>query len=332
MSKKKTSDKKTALAESCVKVQVTIKTYSGIKADTKARNELADIKDANQQLVKVSKHLLKKERLAEPIKIGKKFRNQVMYKHSLPWIDADDQVLGEGKSYIFGDEGRQVKKGDWRLLPSKKTDWFKEEVKKYQRDFEKAVDKIINDYDDAIEEVRQKNIGLGKMFNRSDYLSPDELRARYVFIFEEGIINEFNSDDIRVQISANLKSNIISDYQEKENNVKKNADRHTAKKLIDGIQRLARGLEKFDPKNKTKNPLRDGSYNDLRDMLDSIDEYLLGDDDDLRSTVADLRKDIIDAKSQDNLKKDDKARKSTAKKLRKAEKQVKVSDTAKGLF
>ena len=170
------------------------------------------------------------------------------------------------------------------------------------------------------------------MFNRADYLSPDELRARYVFIFEEGIINEFNSHDIRVQISANLKSNIISDYQEKENNVKKNADRHTAKKLIDGIQRLARGLEKFDPKNKTKNPLRDGSYNDLRDMLDSIDEYLLGDDDDLKSTVADLRKDIIDAKSQDNLKKDDKARKSTAKKLRQAEKKVKVSDTAKGLF
>ena len=67
-------------------------------------------------------------------------------------------------------------------------------------------------------------------------------------------------------------------------------------------------------------------------MLDSIDQYLLGDDDDLRSTVADLRKDIIDAKSQDNLKKDDKARKSTAKKLRQAEKKVKVSDTAKGLF
>jgi hypothetical protein len=218
------------------------------------------------------------------------------------------------------------------LLPSKKTDWFKEEVKKYQRDFEKAVEKIINDYDDAIEEVRQKNIGLGKMFNRADYLSPDELRARYVFIFEEGKINEFNSDDIRVQISSNLKSNIISDYQEKENNVKKNADRHTAKKLIDGIQRLARGLEKFDPKNKTKNPLRDSSYNDLRDMLDSVDEYLLGDDDDLRSTVADLRKDIIGAKSQDNLKKDNKARKSTAKKLRQAEKKVKVSDTAKGLF
>jgi len=67
-------------------------------------------------------------------------------------------------------------------------------------------------------------------------------------------------------------------------------------------------------------------------MLDSIDQYLLGDDDDLRSTVADLRKDIIGAKSQDNLKKDDKARKSTAKKLRQAEKKVKVSDTAKGLF
>ena len=73
---KKNNDKKTALAESCTKVRVTIKTYSGIKSDTATKNELADSKDANPDLVKVQKHLLKKERLAEPIKIGKKFRNQ----------------------------------------------------------------------------------------------------------------------------------------------------------------------------------------------------------------------------------------------------------------
>tara|TARA_R100001463_G_scaffold28356_3_gene64941 strand:- start:711 stop:1061 length:351 start_codon:yes stop_codon:yes gene_type:complete len=105
---KKNNDKKTALAESCVKVQVTIKTYSGIKADTSARNELADIKNANSDLVKVSKHLLDPDFLKLPVQIGKQFRNQVIYKKTLPWIDADDKVLGGGKSYVSGN--RQVKK------------------------------------------------------------------------------------------------------------------------------------------------------------------------------------------------------------------------------
>ena len=330
MSKKKTSDKKTALAESCLKVQVTIKTYSGIKADTKARNELADIKDANQQLVKVSKHLLDPEYLKPVIKIGKQFRNQVVYKNTLPWIDANDQVLGGGKSYVSYD--RQVKKGEWRILPSTKLEWFEEQLKKFQQEFNDAVQEVIDDYSKAIEEAKQKNIGLGGLFNESDYLSADELKARYIFDHEIGIINEFNADDIRVSISEDVKSNIVSTAQERNKRVQKNADRHTAKQLVSNIEKLANALEKFDPNDKTKHPLRDSSFNDLRDMLDTIDDYLLTDNDDLKSTVADLQKDIVKAKSQSNLKKDDKARKSTAKKLRQAEKQVKVSDTAKGLF
>ena len=330
MSKKKTSDKKTALAESCVKVQVTIKTYSGIKADTKARNELADIKDANEQLVKVSKHLLNPKHLKKPIRIGKKFRNQVLYKHTLPWIDADDQVLGGGKSYVSYD--RQVKKGEWRILPAKKLEWFEEQLKEYQKRFNDAVQEVIDHYSDEIKEAKKKNTGLGNLFNESDYLSTDELKARYIFIGTEGKIDEFNADDIRVSISEDVKSNIVANAQARENNVKQNADRHTAKQLVSNIEKLANALEKFDPNDKTKHPLRDSSFNDLRDMLDTIDDYLLTDDDDLKSTVADLQKDIAKAKSQSNLKKDDKARKSTAKKLRQAEKQVKVSDTAKGLF
>jgi len=330
MSKKKTSDKKTALAESCVKVQVTIKTYSGIKADTKARNELADNKKANQQLVRVSKHLLDPECLKSPTRIGKQFRNQVVYKNTLPWIDADDKVLGGGKSYVSYD--RQVKKGEWRILPATKLEWFEEQLKEYQKKFSTAVQKVIDDYSDNIEDAKKKNVGLGDLFNESDYLSADELKTRYIFDHEIGIINEFNADDIRVSISEDVKSNIVSTAQERNKRVQKNADRHTAKQLVSNIEKLANALEKFDPNDKTKHPLRDSSFNDLRDMLDTIDDYLLTDDDDLKSTVADLQKDIAKAKSQSNLKKDDKARKSTAKKLRQAEKQVKVSDTAKGLF
>jgi len=330
MSKKKTSDKKTALAESCVKVQVTIKTYSGIKADTRARNELADIKDANQQLVKVSKHLLDPDYLKPVIKIGKQFRNQVVYKHTLPWIDADDQVLGGGKSYVSYD--RQVKKGEWRILPSTKLEWFEEQLKKYIKEFNDAVQEIIDGYSDAIEKMKAEETGLGDLFKESDYLSPDQLRDRYVFEKDVQGINEFNADDIRIQISEGVKTNIVVTAQEREKSVRENADKDTAKKLVKGIKRLADALENYDPNDKGKHPLRDGSYNDLRDMLDTIDDYLLTDDDDLKSTVADLQKDIAKAKSQSNLKKDDKARKSTTKKLRKAEKQVKVSDTAKGLF
>jgi hypothetical protein len=330
MSKKKTSDKKTALAESCVKVQVTIKTYSGKKKDRKVRDKVAKDHKANRQLVDLTKQILTKKFLGKPIAIGKKFRNQIMYKHTLPWIDADDQALGGGKSYVSND--RQVKKGEWRILPSTKLEWFEEQLKKYIKEFNDAVQEIIDGYSDAIEKMKAEETGLGDLFKESDYLSPDQLRDRYVFEKDVQGINEFNADDIRIQISEGVKTNIVVTAQEREKSVRENADKDTAKKLVKGIKRLADALENYDPNDKGKHPLRDGSYNDLRDMLDTIDDYLLTDDDDLKSTVADLQKDIAKAKSQSNLKKDDKARKSTTKKLRKAEKQVKVSDTAKGLF
>ena len=96
------SKTKTTLAEKCVKVQATIKTYSGIKADIEAKRELADNKNADETLVNVSKHLFDRTFLREPTKIGKQFRNNVIYKRTLPWIDADDRVLGEGTSYVAG--------------------------------------------------------------------------------------------------------------------------------------------------------------------------------------------------------------------------------------
>ena len=159
---KKNDDKKTALAESCVKVQVTIKTYSGIKADTNARNELADIKNANSDLVKVSKHLLDPEYLKPPVQVGKQFRNQVIYKRTLPWIDADDQVLGGGKSYVSGN--RQVKKGEWRLLPATELEWFEKEVKQYKKKFNQAVEEILEKLPEKIEDAKKKNTGLGDLF------------------------------------------------------------------------------------------------------------------------------------------------------------------------
>ena len=98
------------------------------------------------------------------------------------------------------------------------------------------------------------------------------------------------------------------------------------------VENLADRLDAFDPKNPSKNPLRDSSYDNLRDLLDVVDSYLLTDDDNLKKTITTLQKDIVKAKSQGNLKKDGKTRKATVKKLRKAEKEIKVSDTAKGLF
>ena len=149
------SKTKTTLAEKCRKVQATIKTYSGIKADTEAKRELADNKNADETLVNVSKHLFDRDFLREPTKIGKQFRNNVIYKRTLPWIDADDRVLGEGTSYVAGTH-RRVKGGEWRLLPAEHIEWFEQQVKEYRKRFFDEVDKIIDGYEDAIEEAEQR--------------------------------------------------------------------------------------------------------------------------------------------------------------------------------
>ena len=222
--------------------------------------------------------------------------------------------------------------GEWRLLPSTRVEWFEKEVKKYIKNFNDAVDVIVNGYETEIENAKATHSGLGDLFDESDYPTANELRERYVFDYSIDIVNEFNTDDIRVSLSADLKDNIIKTAKQNEKTVKKNADRHTAKQLVSSVEKLADALEKYDPKNPSKNPLRNSSFNDLKDLLDVIDQQLLTKDDDLKSTIDDLRKDIGKAKSQDNLKKDNKTRKSTVKKLKQANKKVKVSDTAKGLF
>lgn len=330
MSKNKTK-KETALSESCVKVQVTIKTYSGIKADSQARLELANNKNANDSLLRVSKYLFDPEYLKEPIRLGKQFRNQVIYKWTLPWIDADDQVLGGGKSYLTG-TNRAIKKGEWRLLPSNRLEDFEKAVKEYKKKFFNEADKIIEGYDDAVIDAKQQNTGLGDLFNECDYPTADELRNRYVFAEEIGIVNEFSVDDIRVNLSDDLRERIVKDTIAKEQSVKTNADRHTAKRLIDLASKLADSLDKFDPDSPSKNPLRDSSFNDLRDLLDIANDQLLTEDTDLKKAISGLRKDIGKATSQENLRKDDKVRKTTTKKLRDAEQKIKISDTAKGLF
>jgi len=325
------SKTKTTLAEKCKKVQVTIKTYSGIKADTEAKRELADNKNANASLVNVSKHLFDRTFLKEPTKIGKQFRNNVIYKRTLPWIDADDRVLGEGKNYVAGTH-RRVKSSEWRLLPSEQLEWFEKQVKEYKKKFDDAVDEIITGYENAIEEAEQKHTGLGDLFDRLDYPSVDDLRARYIFEYDKNDINEFNSRDIRVHVDEEVRENIVATELAKERSIKRNADSHTAKKLVVLVENLANRLDAFDPKNPSKNPLRNSSFDNLRDLLDVVDDYLLTDDDNLKKTITTLRKDIVKAKSQGDLKKDGKTRKATVKKLRKAEKEIKISDTAKGLF
>jgi len=332
MSKNKTK-KEASLSDSCVKVQVTIKTYSGIKTDKKTRKEVADNKNANEDLVDVHKWLFgkgKDSHLSEPIRLGNQFRNQVMYKWTLPWIDADDQVLGGGKSYLTG-TSREIKKGEWRLLPSNRLEDFEKAVKEYKKKFFDAVDEIIEGYDDAVIDAKQHNTGLGDLFDERDYPTPDELRNRYVFVEEVGIVNEFSVDDIRVNLSDDLRERIVKDTIAKEQSVKTNADRYTAQRLIDLTSKLADSLDNFEPDSPSKHPLRT-SYDNLKNLLDIASDQLLTEDTDLKKVVSDLRKTVAKAQSRENLSKDDKVRKTTTKKLRDAEQKIKISDTAKGLF
>ena len=57
-------------------------------------------------LVKVSKHLLNPDFLKPPVQIGKQFRNQVIYKKTLPWIDADDKVFWVVASHMSQETDR----------------------------------------------------------------------------------------------------------------------------------------------------------------------------------------------------------------------------------
>jgi len=179
------------LSERAICVQLEIGKFSSNKKDKRVSVEVANDEHANKEVVSVNKKLMSGP-LMKGVTNAEQALRKYMYEKTLPWSR-------EGCGIVKITEYLNVKVG----------------LEEKARDFYTAVDALVAEYDNIVNEDKAK---LGGMFNQADYPSKDGFKSRfYVKIkpvpiektdFRSGALSNEEVERINKQIEERLENSI----------------------------------------------------------------------------------------------------------------------------
>ena len=253
------------LSENATLVRLTTKHPSGIKSDKDLKEGLAIDQKAYESSLHVAKYIFGKETNKYFRRIINQFRYNYFYPMTVPWDDNTSDFEGKVLS-------------GWRLCPNQELDTLMDKVNDAKVDFDKEVKEFLDNYDNLIEANKYK---LGDAFKLSDYPTKDEIATKFRFDFELGTVPQFNSKDIRLNVSQKLRKKIESDALKRATKNVEAITRTTVETLLESVEHLADKLSSYDPKTKGGGFFKNSSFDKLRQFLDtlpSINSDILGND------------------------------------------------------
>ena len=258
-------DNKNTLSENATLVRLTTKHPSGIKSDKDLKEGLAIDQKAYESSLHVAKYIFGKEPNKYFRRIINQFRNNYFYPLTVPWDDNTSDYEGKVLS-------------GWRLCPNKELDRLVDKVNEAKNDFQKEVKQFLDNYDNLI---YQNKSALGDAFKLSDYPTELEIEKKFRFDFELGTVPQFNSKDIRLNVSEKLRKKIENDALKRATKNIEAITRTTVETLLESVEHLADKLESYDPKTKGGVFFKNSTFDKLRQTLDtlpSINSDILGND------------------------------------------------------
>jgi hypothetical protein len=253
------------LSENATLVRLTTKHPSGIKSDKDLKEGLAIDQKAYESSLHVAKYIFGKETNKYFRRIINQFRYNYFYPMTVPWDDNTSDFEGKVLS-------------GWRLCPNQELDTLMDKVNDAKVDFDKEVKEFLDNYDNLIEANKYK---LGDAFKLSDYPTKDEIATKFRFDFELGTVPQFNSKDIRLNVSQKLRKKIESDALKRATKNVEAITRTTVETLLESVEHLADKLSSYDPKTKGGGFFKNSSFDKFRQFLDtlpSINSDILGND------------------------------------------------------
>ncbi len=251
------------LSENCTLVRLTAKHPSGLKVDKELRGKLAEqLGIADERLVNVNKHIYGFDINKYFRRILNSFRNGYYKPLTLAWSDNSTDEYGKTVS-------------GWRLCPNTNLENLQKQVDKSTIEWETEVKSFLKNYS-AMLDGAERN--LGSAFKDSDYESVDQLKDKFLFRLELSLIPQIN-DDIRLNVSKELRERIEGDAVNRANNNIKNVLVMTVEALVEQVEHVASKLEEYDPKEKSKSFFNKSSFDKLRqavEVLPSINSDVLG--------------------------------------------------------
>ena len=258
-------DNKNTLSENATLVRLTTKHPSGIKSDKDLKEGLAIDQKAYESSLHVAKYIFGKEPNKYFRRIINQFRNNYFYPLTVPWDDNTSDYEGKVLS-------------GWRLCPNKELDRLVDKVNEAKNDFQKEVKQFLDNYDNLI---YQNKSALGDAFKLSDYPTELEIEKKFRFDFELGTVPQFNSKDIRLNVSEKLRKKIENDALKRATKNIEAITRTTVETLLESVEHLADKLKSYDPKTKGGGFFKNSTFDKLRQFLDtlpSINNDILGND------------------------------------------------------
>ena len=264
------------LSENATLVRFTTKHPSGIKSDKDLRKGLAIDKEANNDSLHVAKYIFGKETNKYFRRIINQFRYNYFYPMTVPWDDNTSDYEGKVLS-------------GWRLCPNRELDRLMDKANASKSDFQKEVDSFLDNYENLIEANKHK---LGQAFKLSDYPDKDVIATKFRFDFELGTVPQFNTKDVRLNVSEKLRKKIEQDALKRATKNVEAITRTTVDTLLESVEHLADKLKSYDPKTKGGGFFKNSSFDKLRQFLDtlpSINSDILGND----KTIAEAHQNLV---------------------------------------
>lgn len=182
-----------SLATSAVLVSIDVSIWSATKQDRVISSEVTSSKKAVDSAGKFTKNLLAGNQQHKDIHNYRQTIYNWLKRKTFRWNDSQD------------------------LLPVTDLEQFKEEYNEHEKEFYRLLDSFMTRYQSIVSDMA---FAQGDMFNRDDYPTPEQVRAKF------GInlyVSEVPSHDFRCQISNDIATDLKHQYE------------HQAERIVENV-------------------------------------------------------------------------------------------------
>lgn len=287
-----------SMAEKAMLANLTIKGWSGRASDKSVAEYAAQGHQANAAWISVTKALVNKTAL-KAIRAAEAAARATHKELTLPWHE-----------------------GGARILPAAAFHDYQKKMGEHRDTHTAAVDALIAEYDDLVEEARKE---LGGAYDTENYPDAAQLQAKFEFDTELTTLDV--TGDFRVAMSDAEMQRLQDQIQKRTEDRLSAAMTDVYRRLHDVVAHMADRLRAYNPDGektdadgntvkRIENPFRDATLNNVKDIVDLMPKLNITGDPELDALAREVRQNLLEADAKtlrnDAQKREDVANKADA--------------------
>lgn len=264
-----------SLASSAVLVSLDVNVWSATKQDRGISNEITTAKNADRNAGKYVKNLLADHHRHKALVNYRQTMYNWVKRRTYRWNNSQD------------------------LLPSIDLPKFKEEYNEHESTFFKLLDEFTADYESIVSDMAFKQ---GEMFDRADYPTKDEVRAKFgVRLF----VSEVPMNDFRCGIAQDIADDLFDTYNRQAQEIIDSVASEQLSRFVEVMQSISHccGVDEKTGLNgevtQKKRKIYETTIQKAKEYCESFKQFNLKNDPALEDARASLEKALRGVSAED---------------------------------